>query len=63
MDDLVTTLNLLDHAELKGSARRLLDQDFLSFLQSIRERRSTGTHSVARRVRWPRPADFPRSVA
>ena len=44
MDDLVTTLNLLDHAELKGSARRLLDQDFLSFLQSIRERRSGPEH-------------------
>ncbi len=44
MDDLVTTLNLLDHAALKGSARRLLDQDFLSFLQSIRERRSGPEH-------------------
>jgi hypothetical protein len=39
MTDLVTSLNLLDSSELKGSARRLLDQEFLSFLHSVLERR------------------------
>jgi transposase len=39
MVDLVTTLNLLDQPDLKGSAHRLLDQEFLSFLHSIHELR------------------------
>lgn len=39
MDDLTTTLNLLDHHELKGSAHRLVDREFLSFLHSVQERR------------------------
>ncbi|MGA7649394.1 MAG: helix-turn-helix domain-containing protein [Thermoplasmata archaeon] len=39
MVDLVTTLNLLDNHELKGSAHRLLDREFLSFLHSVQRRR------------------------
>jgi len=39
MVDLVTTLNLLDSREPKGSAQRLLDSEFLSFLHSVRARR------------------------
>jgi transcriptional regulator with XRE-family HTH domain len=39
MDDLVTTLSLLDGGEPKGSAHRLLDPEFLSFLHSLQGRR------------------------
>jgi transcriptional regulator with XRE-family HTH domain len=37
--DLVTTLDLLEKKEPKGSAHRLLDQEFLSFLHTVLERR------------------------
>jgi hypothetical protein len=39
MGDLVSTLNLLDNRELKGSAQRLVDPEFLSFLHSVQGRR------------------------
>jgi transposase len=39
--DLLATLNLLDSSELKGSAPRYLDQEFLAFLQSVGRHRRT----------------------
>jgi len=42
MADLVTTLDLLDRGELKGSSRRLVDSEFLSFLHSVKQRRKEG---------------------
>ncbi len=39
MADLISTLTLLDNRELQGSAHRLVDPEFLSFLHSVRERR------------------------
>lgn len=39
MGDLITTLGLLEGHELKASASRLLDQEFLSFLGSVLKQR------------------------
>jgi transposase len=39
MAELISTLNLLDIRQPKGSARGLVDPEFLSFLDSLRERR------------------------
>ncbi len=39
MADLLSTLDLLDSHEPKGSARRLVDPEFLSFLHSVQKRR------------------------
>lgn len=39
--DLATTLNLLDDHEFKGSSRRLLEREWLSFLESVHERRQS----------------------
>lgn len=39
MKDLVTTLNLLDQQESVRTSRRHIDQEFLSFLRSVQERR------------------------
>lgn len=42
LEDLAVSLNLLDAPGLRGSSRRLLDQEFLSFLRSVYERRRGG---------------------
>jgi hypothetical protein len=39
MADLVSTLNLLDNHDPKGSSQRLLNSEFLSFLHSVQKRR------------------------
>lgn len=39
ISDLVSTLNLLDNRPPRGSAQRLVDPEFLSFLRSVQSRR------------------------
>lgn len=40
MQDLITTLNLMDRSEPLRTSHRYLDQEFLAFLRSVDERRS-----------------------
>lgn len=65
MTDLVTTMNLLDHLEFKGSAHRLLDQEFLSFLHSVHERRQgrEEIHLLAESAASVPPASLTRWLA
>lgn len=46
MQQLVTTLNLLDGQESVRSSKRHVDQEFLTFLRSVQERRSAGDRIV-----------------